>query len=164
MATFWRTFMMVYSAQAGEVEDARPPPFTLFTITSKVVVYAPAERAETLLLFLLPFSLLCLSLPPALYRILAFLHRAVAFHLHRTSAFPLQCTVLHFYLNCIPAFFLYNTSAFSTCIVLFMPLHCTPAFHLHFTVLQLSCTRTVAFHLFSTPAFHLHRTNRPPSL
>jgi hypothetical protein len=32
---------------------ARPPPFTLSTITSKVVVYAPAERSETLLLFLI---------------------------------------------------------------------------------------------------------------
>jgi hypothetical protein len=29
------------------VGDARPPPFTQFTITFKVVVYAPAERADT---------------------------------------------------------------------------------------------------------------------
>ncbi len=30
---------------------ARPPPFTTFTLTSKVVVYAPAEWADTLTLF-----------------------------------------------------------------------------------------------------------------
>jgi hypothetical protein len=30
-----------------------PPPFTISTIMSKVVVYAPAERADALLLFLL---------------------------------------------------------------------------------------------------------------
>ncbi len=32
---------------------ALPPPFTISTITYKVVVYAPAERADTLPLFLL---------------------------------------------------------------------------------------------------------------
>jgi hypothetical protein len=32
---------------------ARPPPFITFIITYKVVVYAPAERADTLPLFLL---------------------------------------------------------------------------------------------------------------
>jgi hypothetical protein len=42
--------MMVKSAQPGEVGGARPPPYT---IASKVVVYAPAERADTLPLFLL---------------------------------------------------------------------------------------------------------------
>ncbi len=31
---------------------ARPPPFTVSTITSKVVVYSPAERAGLLPLFL----------------------------------------------------------------------------------------------------------------
>jgi hypothetical protein len=35
------------------VEGAHPPPFTVFTITYKVVVYVPAERANTLPLFLL---------------------------------------------------------------------------------------------------------------
>jgi hypothetical protein len=35
------------------VGGARPPPFTISTIMLKVVVYAPAERADTLLLFLL---------------------------------------------------------------------------------------------------------------
>jgi hypothetical protein len=35
------------------VVGARPPHFTLSTITSKVVVYAPAKRADTLPLFLL---------------------------------------------------------------------------------------------------------------
>ncbi len=44
---------MVKSAQPGEGGGCRPPPFTLYTITSKVVVYVPAERAETLPLFLL---------------------------------------------------------------------------------------------------------------
>jgi hypothetical protein len=33
------------------VGGARPPPLITFTITSKVVVYAPAEWADTLTLF-----------------------------------------------------------------------------------------------------------------
>jgi hypothetical protein len=49
---------MVNSAQV-RVEGARLPPFTLSTITSKVVVFAPAERADTLLLFLLYRIILC---------------------------------------------------------------------------------------------------------
>ncbi len=44
---------MENSAQAGEVGGERPPPFALSTITYKVVVFAPAERADTLPLFLL---------------------------------------------------------------------------------------------------------------
>jgi hypothetical protein len=49
------SIMMVKSAQPGDDAwgGARPPPFTLSTIMSKVVVYAPAERADALLLFLL---------------------------------------------------------------------------------------------------------------
>jgi hypothetical protein len=48
--------MMVKSSQPGEGGAARPPPFTFSAITSKVVVYAPPERADTLPLFLLyPF-------------------------------------------------------------------------------------------------------------
>jgi hypothetical protein len=47
------SIMGVKSVQPGEGGGARPPPFTLSTITSKVVVYAPAERAGTLPLFLL---------------------------------------------------------------------------------------------------------------
>jgi hypothetical protein len=39
--------MIEKSALAG----ARPPPFTLVTITYKVAVYALAERADTLPLF-----------------------------------------------------------------------------------------------------------------
>jgi hypothetical protein len=39
------------SALAGEGGDARPLPFTLFTITYKVAVYTPADRADTLPLF-----------------------------------------------------------------------------------------------------------------
>ncbi len=41
--------MMVKSVKPGEVGGctaARLPPFTLSTITSKVVVYAPAERGR----------------------------------------------------------------------------------------------------------------------
>ncbi len=51
----WRTFHHdgKISPCLVRVGDARPPPFTLPTITSKVVVYAPAERADTLPLFLL---------------------------------------------------------------------------------------------------------------
>jgi hypothetical protein len=54
--------MMVNSAQTGAGGgESRPPPFILPIITSKVVVYAPDERAKirTLLLFLLYPSLLC---------------------------------------------------------------------------------------------------------
>jgi hypothetical protein len=40
-------------AQAGEGGGARPPFFTIATITYRVVVYAPAERAGTLPIFLL---------------------------------------------------------------------------------------------------------------
>jgi hypothetical protein len=39
--------MRVKLAQAGEGGGARPPPFITITITSKVVVYAPAEWAVT---------------------------------------------------------------------------------------------------------------------
>jgi hypothetical protein len=39
------SIMMKKSALAG----ARPPPFTLVTITYKVAVYAPAEREDTLI-------------------------------------------------------------------------------------------------------------------
>ncbi len=42
---------MVNSAQPGE--GARPPPFTLSTITRKFLVYAPAERADPPPLFLI---------------------------------------------------------------------------------------------------------------
>jgi hypothetical protein len=45
------SIMMEKSALAGEVGGARPPPFTLFSITYKLAVYAPAERADTLPLF-----------------------------------------------------------------------------------------------------------------
>jgi hypothetical protein len=44
--------MMVKVALAGEGGSARLPPFTISTITYKVAVYAPDERADTLPLFL----------------------------------------------------------------------------------------------------------------
>jgi hypothetical protein len=50
-AAFWRTFYHDGKiAQAGEGGGggARPPPFTISTITNKVAVYAPAESADTL--------------------------------------------------------------------------------------------------------------------
>ncbi len=51
MATFREhSIMRVKSAQAGEVGDCSPTPFPS---TYKVVVYASAERADTLPLFLL---------------------------------------------------------------------------------------------------------------
>ncbi len=54
MADFWRTFPHDgKSALAGEGGGAPPPLFILFTTTYKVAVYAPAERADTLPLFLL---------------------------------------------------------------------------------------------------------------
>jgi hypothetical protein len=46
--------MIVKSVQLGEGGGGcTPSPFTLSTVTRKVVVYAPAERADTLLIFLL---------------------------------------------------------------------------------------------------------------
>jgi hypothetical protein len=47
--------MIEKSAKSGEgMGSERPPPFTISTITLyKVVVYAPAERADTLPLYLL---------------------------------------------------------------------------------------------------------------
>ncbi len=45
------SIMMKKLAQAGEDGCARPPPFTLLTITYKVAVYASAEWADTLTLF-----------------------------------------------------------------------------------------------------------------
>ncbi len=58
------SILMEKLAQPGDsVGDKRPPLFTLSTITCKVVVYAPAERADTLPLFLLyPYMY---SVPPA---------------------------------------------------------------------------------------------------
>jgi hypothetical protein len=52
---FWRTFHHDGKISPGwwEVGDARPPSFTISTIAYRVVVYAPAERADTLHLFLL---------------------------------------------------------------------------------------------------------------
>jgi hypothetical protein len=55
MTTFWRTFHhggKISPAWCGR-GVARPPPFTISTITYKVVVYAPTERADILPLFLL---------------------------------------------------------------------------------------------------------------
>jgi hypothetical protein len=60
MATFWRTFHHDGKISQLRVGSGRPPPFTLSTITSKVVVYASAERADILPLFLLyPLYVLC---------------------------------------------------------------------------------------------------------
>ncbi len=47
---------------------ARPPLFTISTITYKVVVYAPAERAESVPLFLLyPYVLCAPQYKPQIY-------------------------------------------------------------------------------------------------
>jgi hypothetical protein len=45
--------MMEKSAQPGENGGCTPNPFTISTVMYKVVVFAPAARADTLLLFLL---------------------------------------------------------------------------------------------------------------
>ncbi len=50
-AAFWRTFHHEGKISLVRVGGARPPPFTAFTLTSKVAVYAPAEWADTLTLF-----------------------------------------------------------------------------------------------------------------
>ncbi len=48
------TFIISYiEAQVGESGGYTPTPFTIFTITYKVVMYAPAERADAPPLFLL---------------------------------------------------------------------------------------------------------------
>ncbi len=47
------SWMMEKSAQPVEGGGCTPPPFTLFTIAYKVVVYAPTNRTDTLPLFLL---------------------------------------------------------------------------------------------------------------
>jgi hypothetical protein len=55
-AAFWRTFHHVGKlAQAGKGGGCTPTPFhyTVFAITYKVVVHSPAERTDTLSLFLL---------------------------------------------------------------------------------------------------------------
>jgi hypothetical protein len=73
------SIMMEKLAQPGDGAGARPPPYTLSTITHKVAVYAPAERADTFLLFLLS---------PYLYSVLSYgekpLPRAAAFVHKRT--------------------------------------------------------------------------------
>jgi hypothetical protein len=48
-------------AQAGEGGGARPPPFTIFTVTYKVAVYDPTKRADTLPLYHLYHNVLCAS-------------------------------------------------------------------------------------------------------
>ena len=53
------SIMMVNSAQPSAGRGCTPSPFTQTTITSKIVEYAPAEKAGTLLLFLLYPFLLC---------------------------------------------------------------------------------------------------------
>jgi hypothetical protein len=53
-----RSIMMEKLAQTDEGGGARPTPFTIVTITNKVAVSAPAERADTLPLFhLFPYVL-----------------------------------------------------------------------------------------------------------
>jgi hypothetical protein len=54
-ATFWSTLHHDKKkyVQAGEGAGALPPPFLVSTITYKVVMYTPAERADSLPLFLL---------------------------------------------------------------------------------------------------------------
>jgi hypothetical protein len=51
--------MVVNSVQLCEDGGCTPSPFTLSTITSKAVVYAPAERAHTLISSLIYPFLLC---------------------------------------------------------------------------------------------------------
>jgi hypothetical protein len=60
------SIVMEKLAQAGVGEGARPPLFTIFTITYKVAMYAPAERADILYspYFIHPYALCGLSLHP----------------------------------------------------------------------------------------------------
>ncbi len=58
--------MRVNSALAGESGGAHPPPFNISTIMYKAVVYAPAERADTLPIFLLyPYVYFCAGPHPS---------------------------------------------------------------------------------------------------
>jgi hypothetical protein len=52
------SIMMGKFSQPGVGVGARPSPFTISTITYKVVVYVPDERADTLPIFLL-YSVAC---------------------------------------------------------------------------------------------------------
>ncbi len=62
-AAFWRTFHHDGKISPGwwGCGGARPPPFILFTISYKVAVYAPAERADTPALFHLYPCILCIQ-------------------------------------------------------------------------------------------------------
>ncbi len=60
------SIIMEKLALAGESGGARPPPFTLFTITYKVALYALPERADS-------------SLPYILYTLLKTLERKVQY-------------------------------------------------------------------------------------
>jgi hypothetical protein len=64
MATFWRTFHHDGKISLVMVGGARAlPSFTLSTIMSKVVVYVPDERADTLPIFLL-YPYMCSVIRP----------------------------------------------------------------------------------------------------
>ena len=75
------SIMLEKLAQPGEGGGARSPTFTISTITCKVVVYAPAERADTLPLFLLyPYKYSVVTMTEEISRLgrrmLYFYHRA----------------------------------------------------------------------------------------
>jgi hypothetical protein len=53
--------MMEKLALPGKGGGMPPPPFTIFTITYKVAVYAPTERADTLTQFYLFYLALMYS-------------------------------------------------------------------------------------------------------
>ncbi len=60
--------MMEKSTLTGEGGDAGQPPFTLVTITYKVAVLAPAERADTLPLFhLYPYMYSVVATPLTIF-------------------------------------------------------------------------------------------------
>jgi hypothetical protein len=87
------SIMIVKSAQpVVRVGGAPLPPFTLSTITSKVVVYAPAERADALPLFLLY---------PYMYSVgksvsgLSFLQRKLDPHSHIQTNIPSRHPTIH---------------------------------------------------------------------
>jgi hypothetical protein len=57
-ATLWRTFHHdgnISQGWCGWGLHARPPPFSISTITNKIVVYAPAEDRYTPLFLLYPY-------------------------------------------------------------------------------------------------------------
>jgi hypothetical protein len=114
MATMWRTFR--HDGKNAQVRvGACPPPFTISTITYKVVVYAPAAKADALPLFLLypygPAYGAASGLRPELVFIYDLAHWKILVRnwffcrLTRKPVFCLSTNAIHKKLRCFVDFF-----------------------------------------------------------